>query len=253
MHRVLRVLVGCLVLLLGTTTTNAWAQATANKAGGTVGVATKSGTNLFHGDVFEFARHHNFNATSPFAAISAKTGKRADDGLVRNQWGGVLGGPIVKDKLFFFGAYQDTRATQKPADIVTFIPTAAMLAGDFSTVASAQCRSAGNLTLPAALGFTNNRINPALFSPAAVKIAKMLPTTSDPCGQISYTRVTKPHEMQPIGKVDWQMNQAHLLFARYQLSTSFWDPAYLNSGGNILAATLGGRDNSQHSLAVGDT
>ena len=69
----------------------------------------------------------------------------------------MLGGPIVKDRIFFFGAYQGTRATQTPADIVTFIPTAAMLAGDFSTVASAQCRAQRNLTLPAILGFANNR------------------------------------------------------------------------------------------------
>src|SRR5207253_11124668 len=55
------------------------------KAGGTASVATKSGTNAFHGDVFEFARHHRYNATSPFAAINKKTGKRFDDGLVRNQ------------------------------------------------------------------------------------------------------------------------------------------------------------------------
>ena len=223
------------------------------KAGGTVGVATKSGTNTFHGDAFEFARHHRFNATSPFAGINRATGKRNHDGLVRNQFGGVIGGPVVRDKLFFFAAYQGTRATQIPADIVTFIPTAAMLAGDFSTVASAQCRAQGNLALPAALGFVNNRINPALFSPAAVKIANMLPTTTDPCGQISYSRPTKPREHQPIVKVDWQANQSHLLFARYMLSTSFWEPAFKNADGNILSATLGGRDNSQNSFVVGDT
>ena len=228
------------------------------KAGGTVGIATKSGTNVFHGDLFEFARHHRFNATSPFAAINSRTGKRSDDGLVRNQFGGVLGGPIVKDRIFFFGAYQGTRASQTPADIITFIPTAAMLAGDFSTVASAQCRAQGNLTLPAALGFANNRISPASFSPAAMKIARMLPTTSDPCGQIAYSRTTKPREAQPIAKVDWQLSQSHALFARYQLSTTFWDPALKNTPGNILAAGgggagAGGRDNSQHSLAVGDT
>jgi hypothetical protein len=79
------------------------------KAGGTVGVATKAGTNLFHGDVFEFGRHHKFNATSPFAAINRSTGERFDDGLVRNQFGGVLGGPLVRDRIFFFGAYQGTR------------------------------------------------------------------------------------------------------------------------------------------------
>jgi len=223
------------------------------KAGGTASFATKAGTNQFHGDAFEFARHHRFNATSPFASVNRRTGKRFDDGLVRNQFGGVLGGPIVRDRIFFFGAYQGTRTTQTPADIITFIPTAQMLAGDFSTVASAQCRAQGNLVLPAALGFTNNQINPALFSPAAVKIAKMLPPTTDPCGQIAYSQTTKPREAQPIGRVDWQVSPNHQVFARYQLSTTFWDPAYLNADGNILAATLGGRDNAQHSLAVGET
>ena len=223
------------------------------KAGGTASFATKAGTNQFHGDAFEFARHHRFNATSPFASVNRRTGKRFDDGLVRNQFGGVLGGPIVRDRIFFFGAYQGTRTTQTPADIITFIPTAQMLAGDFSTVASAQCRAQGNLALPAALGFVNNQINPALFSPAAVKIAKMLPPTTDPCGQIAYSQTTKPRESQPIGRVDWQVSPSHQLFARYQLSTTFWDPAYLNSDGNLLSATLGGRDNAQHSLAVGET
>jgi len=223
------------------------------KAGGTVSVATKAGTNLFHGDAFEFARHHRFNATAPFAAISATTGERTSDGLVRNQFGGVLGGPIVQNKIFFFGAYQGTRATQTPADIVTFIPTAAMLNGDFSTVASAQCRAQGNLTLPAALGFVNNRIDPARLSPASVRIARMLPTTSDPCGQIAYSRPTKPRESQPIARVDWELNKSHMLFVRYMLSTTFWGPAFENANGNILAATLGGRDNTQHSLAIGDS
>ena len=128
-----------------------------------------------------------------------------------------------------------------------------MLNGDFTTVASAQCRAQGNLALPPALGFVNNRINPALFSPAAVKIAGLLPTTSDPCGQIAYSRPTKPTEDMPIGRIDWQLNPNHSLFARYMLSTTFWDPAFENADGNILAATLGGRDNTVHSLAIGDS
>ena len=223
------------------------------KAGGTVSVATKAGTNLFRGDLFEFARHHSFNAKSPLAGIDRTTGERFSDGLVRNQFGGVLGGPLVKDRMFFFAAYQGTRTEQIPADIVTFIPTAAMLNGDFSTVASSQCRAQGNLTLPATLGFVNNRIDPARFSPAAVRIARLLPTTDDPCGQIAYSRPTKPREGQPIGRVDFQLTPNHSIFARYQLVTTFWDPAFENANGNILAATLGGRDNTQHSFAFGDS
>ncbi|MBI2186692.1 MAG: TonB-dependent receptor [Acidobacteria bacterium] len=223
---------------------------------GTVNVVTKSGTNLLHGDLFEFARHHRFNATSPFAAVDRTTGRRRSDGLVRNQYGGTLGGPIATDRLFFFGAIQDTRATQTPADIFTLIPSAAMLQGDFTQVASAACRAQGNLTLPAALGFVNNRIDPALLSPAAVNISRRLPTTTDPCGRITYSRQTKPHDAQGIARIDWQISQSQSLFGRYMRTTTFWEPALNNSPDNILVAGTsgaGGRDNISQSLAVGYT
>src|SRR4029078_8864309 len=82
---------------------------------------------------------------------------------------------------------------------------------------------------------------------------RMLPATSDPCGQISYSRPTKPTESQPLARVAWRLTTRHPLFARYMLSTTFWEPAFANANGNILSATLGGRDNTQHSLAVGDS
>ncbi|PYR74911.1 MAG: TonB-dependent receptor, partial [Acidobacteria bacterium] len=66
-----------------------------------VNAVTKSGTNAFHGDAFEFLRHHALNATNAFAAIDPATGKRRDDGLRRDQFGGTLGGPIIQSKLFF--------------------------------------------------------------------------------------------------------------------------------------------------------
>ena len=77
-------------------------------SGASVNAVTKSGTNRFSGNVFEFLRDQRFNATSPFAPIGPD-GKRQDDGLKRNQFGGTLGGPIVRDRLFFFGGYQGTR------------------------------------------------------------------------------------------------------------------------------------------------
>src|SRR5918993_3668612 len=76
-------------------------------SGASVNMVTKSGTNLFHGDLFEFVRNHKFNATDPFARVDPATGKRVSDGLNRNQWGGTFGGPIITDKMFFFGAYQN--------------------------------------------------------------------------------------------------------------------------------------------------
>ena len=73
-----------------------------------VNAVVKSGTNSLHGNAFEFLRDSRFNATSAFAAVGPD-GKKLGDGLNRNQFGGTVGGPIVRDKLFFFGGYQRTR------------------------------------------------------------------------------------------------------------------------------------------------
>jgi hypothetical protein len=221
---------------------------------GSVSVVTKSGTNLFHGDLFEFARHHRFNAPSYFAAVDPATGKKQSDGLVRNQFGGTLGGPVVRDRVFFFGAYQGTRSSQAPADIIAFVPTEAMRAGDFTAFASAACNSRGAVTLRAP--FVNNRIAPALFSPAATAILGRFPAPSDPCGRTTFSRTTKPYEGQIIGKGDWQITQNQSLFARYMNTVTKWDPALVYDPDNLLTgmnAGAGGRDNYSHSFALGYT
>lgn len=74
-------------------------------AGANVDVITKGGSNLFHGDAFEFLRNDDFNANDFFLNAAGKP--RAS--LKQNQFGGSVGGPIIKDKLFFFGSYQGTR------------------------------------------------------------------------------------------------------------------------------------------------
>jgi len=82
-----------------------------------VNVVTKSGTNDLHGELFEFLRNGDLNARNFFAPTH--------DTLKRNQYGGALGGRIIKNKLFFFGSYQGTRTTQAPSGAVAFVPTAA--------------------------------------------------------------------------------------------------------------------------------
>src|ERR1700739_4387944 len=91
----------------------------------TVNAVTKSGTNQFHGDLFEFLRNGDLNARDFFATRR--------DTLKRNQFGGTIGGPILKNKLFFFGGLQRTSQRSDPVQNIAFVPTAAMVAGDFST------------------------------------------------------------------------------------------------------------------------
>jgi len=92
--------------------------------GAVVSVATKSGTNNFHGGAFWYVRNNAMNATDWFS--------HAADTLRRNQYGFFAGGPIKKDKLFFFGNYQGTKIIWNSTDTLTTTPTAAMLTGDFS-------------------------------------------------------------------------------------------------------------------------
>src|SRR5688572_24308601 len=109
-------------------------------SGASVNAVTKSGTNRFSGNAFEFLRDSRFNATDPFAAVG-KDGTRVSDGLNRNQFGGTIGGPIVRDRLFFFGAYQGTKIHQVPASFISWVPTDAMLAGDFTAYAAPDRKS----------------------------------------------------------------------------------------------------------------
>jgi hypothetical protein len=218
-------------------------------SGASVNAVTKSGTNLLHGNAFEFVRDKRFNARNPFAA-SGPDGKRLDDGLRRNQYGGTLGGPIARDRMFFFGAYQGTRTRVTPADNIAFVPTAAMLAGDFTAFASPACNGGRQVNLGA--GFVGNRIDPARFSPAALNLARRLPKTDDPCGQVTYTQPDDRDEGQYVGRVDYQLSTNHSIFGRY-MATRDKKPSSFAKTGNVLTTTNPHIDNLAQSFTVGDT
>ena len=222
-------------------------------SGASVNALTRSGTNDLRGNLFEFLRDHRFNATNRFAALGPD-GKRKDDGLKRNQFGGTVGGPIVRDKLFFFAGYQGTAVSQAPADNLTYVPTTAMMAGDFTAFASPACNGGRQIALRTP--FVNNRIDPALFSPAAVKLARLLPGTSNPCGELRFTTSgpgAERNDRQVVTKIDYQLNANQSLFGRY-IATS--QKQGIPETENLLAqADLSsvGIDNLAQSLAFGDT
>src|SRR5262245_11416948 len=124
-------------------------------SGGSVGAVVKSGTNDLHGVLFEFVRNSIFNGRNAFAVTR--------DSLKRNQFGGTVGGPIRRNKLFFFGGYQGTTLRQDPSDNISYVPTAATLAGDFTAITSPTCNAGRQVNLRATprAPFANNRIDPA--------------------------------------------------------------------------------------------
>lgn len=99
-----------------------------NFSGGQIVVSTKTGTNRFHGSGFDFLRNTNLDARNYLAANRAR--------YDRNQYGGTLGGPILKDKLFFFADYQGTRMTQGVETGLISVPSIAAHGGDLSDISS---------------------------------------------------------------------------------------------------------------------
>ena len=177
-----------------------------NGRSASVNAVTKSGTNQYHGDLFWFVRNDLLNARPYFA--------QSEETLKRNQYGGTLGGPILQNKLFFFGGYQGTILREDPADTRSFVPTQAMLDGDFADFASPACTGEDDgVTLSAP--FVNNMIDPALFSPAAMNLAARLPTATDPCGEVTYGQREDIDQAQAVVRVDYELNDSHSLFGRY--------------------------------------
>jgi hypothetical protein len=165
-------------------------------AAAAVNAVTKSGGNSFHGDAFEFFRNGDLNARNFFAPIR--------DSLKRNQFGGTAGGPVRKNKLFFFLGYQGTTQRSNPTTGVAFVPTQSMLVGDFTAYASPACNGGRQVTLKAP--FVNNQISPSLFSAPAVKLATYLPAPISQCGQVQFGSITNQDENLALARVDYQLS-----------------------------------------------
>jgi hypothetical protein len=219
-----------------------------------VAAVTKSGTNELHGSLFEFLRNDLFNAKPYFAGVDPRTGKKARSTLKRNQFGGTVGGPIVVNRLFFFGGYQGTTLRQDPADIRAFVPTAAMLAGDWTAFASPACNNGRQVNLGAP--FVNNRIDPALYSRPALAIVNYkgrtpFPQADNACGEVTYGNLSKSNEAHYVGKIDFQATNDHSVFARaFVQAFSSPNPREFNT--NLLQDT-GWRNTYQRSVTLGST
>ena len=206
-----------------------------------VNAVTKSGTNEIHGNLFEFFRNGDLNARDFFAPTR--------DTLKRNQFGGTVGGPIRKDKLFFFLGYQGTELKSDGTQNSAFVPTQQELQGNFTVAASSACGKA--ITLPSALGFTNNQISPTLLNPAALKISSYLPVPTNACGQVNYGLLSNQSEHMGVARIDYQQSAKSQIFGRFYV-TNFAQPSTFD-GKNALTLNSNAQADRVYSLALGNT
>jgi len=186
-----------------------------DSAGGVTVVQTKSGTNEFHGSLYEFLRNDKLDANTFF---NNKAGA-AKPTLRRNEFGGTIGGPIRKDKTFIFGDYQGIRLAQ-PTTTISSIPTAAqqvmVKSGNFSAFPT-QIFDPNNVVGGLRQAFPGNIIPASRLDPAAVKLFGFLPAPTSSAATQNYV-FTGPGRQQTDQfdvRGDQNFGQSDRLFLKY--------------------------------------
>ncbi|HVY92215.1 MAG TPA: TonB-dependent receptor, partial [Bryobacteraceae bacterium] len=210
-----------------------------------VTVATRSGTNSLHGNVFEYVRNYLFNARSAPALVR--------DSLKQNQFGGTIGGPIVKNKLFYFLGEQSTIKRSNPGGSTASVMTPEMLAGDFTIIASSVCQVKPITLSDAAGDWVGNKIAPSRMDPIAMKIAKYLPKQSiNSCGLVNYSTGANQRQYQIPVKVDYVMSEKQTAYVRYMLSNNY-TPLFYDPNNPLLTGSATGQENNIQSTVIGHT
>ncbi len=221
-------------------------------SGGLVNAVTRSGTNRFHGSAFEFIRNNMINASNFFSATK--------DSLHQHQFGGTFGGPIKRDKLFAFAGYQHLISHASSSSATAYVPTPAMLAGDFSA-----CDGNGS-SIPAYNSTSviqlydpttgtklagNKYATAPTFDPASLALVKYMPTQLiDPCGKVLYSIPNNQTDNEFVTRVDWAVSGRHHFFGRYFID-GYQLPSYF-SPTNIFVTTQSGNIERTQSFTAGE-
>ena len=208
-------------------------------AGAVVNIITRSGTNSFHGSAFEFLRNGDLNARNFFAPTQ--------DTLKRNQYGGAVGGPILKDKLFFFGTYQGTKIRSAAQGEVAFVPTAAERTGNFAGTGTVLHDPVTGAAYP------NNQLPSNLLSAPAQYFLNAIPLPNGPNGQLTYAGPSLvQNDDQYMAKINWIAGKNQVTGSYFW--TRFNEPPDIAIGKqNVLASDGSGNQVKVQNLAVNDT
>jgi hypothetical protein len=235
-------------------TTNSFTAEQGMAGGAAVNVQIKSGTNHFHGDAHEYHTDQNFAARNYFNTDTTIPSQRNKNRNNQNQFGGAIGGPILKDKLFFFTDYERTTQRQLAGPDNRTLPTPAMAAGDFRNLpgspviydpATGNQHGAGKSQI--ACNGVLNTICPSRFDPAAVAMIKLMQplfaqevATANALGNWTGNGTAEFNRDNADGKVTYVHSDKSTAWGRYSFSkTLVYDPPLL--GAAIGDATNGGQ------------
>jgi hypothetical protein len=199
---------------------------------GVIDVVTKSGSNSYHGTLFEFLRNDALDANT-WGALSKPP-------LRRNQFGGTMGGPVKRDKLFFFGSYSGLRQRSQDFNSGAVVPTDLERAGNFSQ--SSKKAAGANIT--------NGIISPNALDPVAMKIIKDYVPAANLPGQVYQYTSPRPTDGDDFNfKIDYQTTPSHLDTLSY-FDAKFNDTP--SPGGNMPWSTQK-YTSKQQNANLGDT
>jgi hypothetical protein len=206
--------------------TNNYSAEYGRASGAVINVSINSGTNQFHGRVWEYNRNTDLNADGPFLPpVNAVTGKSEKPVLIRNQFGGAVGGPIKRDKLFFFIDYEGNRQVQGQYTTAT-IPNANQRLGVFQTATGAPVPLRNPIT---GTVYANGVVPQSDWTPLAKLVIAALPAPNVP-NSFSNNYASLPNasliDNKGDGRVDYYLNPKTTLFGRFS-----------NHHGDIVDAT----------------
>jgi hypothetical protein len=227
--------------------TNSFDAQYGDNAGAVVNVVTKSGTNSWHGDAFEFVRNRVFNARNYFAP--------SKDPLKRNQFGATIGGPIHKNTTFIFGGWQKTIIRSANNASNGYVPIPANLTGDFSNYSTVGPSNPKGKVVNIVNPFTHaayaSESNIGPLDPVALAMTKLLPISSaSSSGFVTYSTPVQQNFDEYVARFDQVLRGQDRLFARFYLDRYVHAPTF--DGKNLLTANTGSTVQTQN-WAIGYT
>jgi len=242
-------------------------------AGGVVNIVTRSGSNKFHGDLFEYVRNREFNAANYYSYVK---GVKTRDFLKRNQFGGTFNGPVRipglyngKDKTFFSFGVQATRFRNNAVGGTAYLPTPAQLAGTFTGLSSATAiknpttLSPYPCTQTAGATTYTCQINPNDYNASSLATLKYLPTISGTDGTVNYFKPISQNYIEYTGRGDHELSakdhlNAHYFYDRFDNAgvldksnlLTYSDEATIRYHSSLLAETHTFSANKLHNIAV---